>query len=98
MRLAMIAVMGAMLVGALAVPGAFGDSAVLFAAAYAFVRMFQLVLFGIAARKIDGLFHAILNLAWGAIAGSTIVLSGQCGELALWRPGGEEHFWLSMAG
>ena len=31
-RLAMLAVMGAMLVGALAVPGAFGDTAVLFAA------------------------------------------------------------------
>ena len=27
---------------------------------------FERVLFGIAARKIDGLFHVILNLAWGA--------------------------------
>ena len=87
-RLAMLAVMGAMLVGALAVPGAFGDTAVLFAAAYAFVRMFQLVLFGIAARNIDGVFHAILNLAWGAIAGSTIVLVG-----AVWGAGPLEAWW-----
>ena len=68
--------MGAMLAGALVVPGAFGDSAILFAAAYAFVRIFQLVLFVIAARNIDGLFRAVLILARGAIPASTIVLVG----------------------
>ncbi len=64
-RLAILAVMGGMLAGALAVPGAFGDTAILFAAAYAFVRMFQVVLFAIAARRIEGLFHATLVLARG---------------------------------
>ena len=75
-RLAMLLVMGAMLAGALAVPDAFGDGAVLFAAAYAFVRIFQLVLFVIAARNIDGLLRAVLTLARGAIVSSTIVLVG----------------------
>ena len=86
-RLAMLAVMGAMLAGALAVPNAFGDTAVLFAAAYAFVRIFQLVLLGIAAREIEGLFRAILTLSLGAIVGPTIVLVGAmsgAGPLEAW--------------
>ena len=89
-RLAMLAVMGGMLAGALAVPGAFGDSAVLFAAAYAFVRIFQLVLFVIAARKIDGLLRATLTLARVAIVGPTIVLVGAvsgAGPLEAWWAG-----------
>ena len=90
-RLAMLLVMGGMLAGALAVPGAFGDDAVLFVAAYAFVRIFQLVLFGIAARNIDGLFRGILNLAPSAIVGATIVLVGVvsgAGPLEAWWAGG----------
>jgi low temperature requirement protein LtrA len=82
-RIAMLAVMGGMMAGALAVPGAFGHTAVLFAAAYAFVRFFQLVLFGIAARKMDGMFRAILIMARGAIPGPTIVLVG---AVSGWRP------------
>ena len=105
-RLAMLAVMGAMLAGALAVPGAFGDSAVLFAAAYAFVRIFQLVLLGIAARKIEGLFRAILTLALGAIVSPTIVLVGAVsgvGPLVAWWGGALllEYGWymvMSMSG
>ena len=86
-RLAMLIVMGGMLAGALAVPGAFGDTAILFAASYAFVRIFQLVLFGIAARNIDGLFGAILTMARGAIVGPAIVLFGavsEAGPLEAW--------------
>lgn len=44
-RLAILLVMGGMLTGSLTVPDAFGDEAVLFAAAYAFVRVLQLLLF-----------------------------------------------------
>ena len=87
-RLAMVAVMGGMLAGALAVPSAFGDSAVLFAAAYAFVRVFQLVLFGIAARNIHMPLRAILTLARGATVGPTIVLIG-----AVWGAGPLEAWW-----
>ena len=95
-----------MLAGALAVPGAFGDSAVLFAAAYAFVCIFQLVLLGIAARKIEGLFRAILTLALGAIVSPTIVLVGAVsgvGPLVAWWGGALllEYGWymvMSMSG
>ena len=86
-RLAMLVVMGAMLAGALAVPYAFGDGAVLFAAAYGFVRIFQLVLFVISARNIDGLFRAVLTLARGAIPAPTIILVGAVsgvGPLEAW--------------
>ena len=44
-RLAMLASMGAMLFVALAVPGAFGDDAVLFGLAYFLVRAIHLVLY-----------------------------------------------------
>ena len=44
-RLAMLLVMCGMLAGSLTVPDAFGDEAVLFAAAYAFVRVLKLLLF-----------------------------------------------------
>ncbi len=98
-RLAMLAVMGAMLAGALAVPGAFGDTAILFAAAYAFVRIFQVVLFVIAARKIDGLLRGVLNLARSAIFAPTIVLVGAVsgwGPLEAWWAGALllEYGWI----
>ena len=100
-RLAIIAVMGGMLAGALAVPGAFGDTAILFAAAYAFVRVFQVVLFAIAARKIDGLFRATLILARGAVPGPTIALVGAVsgwGPLEAWWAGALllEYTWFLM--
>ena len=95
----MVAVMGAMLAGALAVPDAFGDSAVLFAAAYAFVRIFQLVLFVIAARNIDGVLRAVLMLARGAIPAPTIILVGAvtgAGPLEAWWGGAllAEYGWI----
>ncbi len=86
-RLAMLFVMGGMLTAALAVPDAFGDSAVLFAAAYAFVRLFQIVLFGIAARKMDGLMPALLRFARSATLGPIIILVGAvsgAGPLEAW--------------
>ena len=76
MRLAMLAVMGGMLTAALAVPNAFGDRAVLFAVAYAFVRLMQVVLFGIAARKMDGLMPALVRFARSATVGPIIILVG----------------------
>ena len=89
-RLAMLAVMGAMLAGALAVPDAFGDTAVLFAATYVFVRVFQLVLFGTFARGMPGMFRAMLILARGAVLTSVIVLVGAISE---WGP--LEAWWAA---
>ena len=100
-RLAMLAVMGAMLAGALAVPGAFGDTAVLFAATYAFVRVFQLVLFAIAARRMKDTLRATLNLARSAVGGPTIVLVGAVsgwGPLEAWWAGAllYEYGWMIL--
>ena len=86
-RLAMLAVMGGMLTAALAVPNASGDRAVLFAVAYAFVRLMQVVLFGIAARKMDGLMPAIVRFARSATVGPMIILVGALsgvGPLEAW--------------
>lgn len=78
-RLAMLLVMGGMLAGALIVPDAFGDDAVLFAAAYAFVRVLQLVLFGIAARNFPGMFRGLLNLVLGrGLQAPRSFWSGRC--------------------
>ena len=86
-RLAMLVVMGGILTAALAVPNAFGDSAVLFAVAYLFVRLMQVVMFGIAARKMDGLMPAILRFTPSAVGGPTIILVGAVsgvGPLEAW--------------
>ena len=86
-RLAVLAVMGGVLTAALAVPSAFGDSAVLFAAAYAFVRLMGLVMFGIASRNIDGLLPAVLRVARSAAVGPILILAGAVsgvGPLEAW--------------
>jgi low temperature requirement protein LtrA len=76
-RLAMLASMGAMLVVALAVPGAFGDDAVLFGAAYLLVRLLHLVLSAIVGRDDPDRRGALLRFAPTAIFGaSLLVLAG----------------------
>jgi low temperature requirement protein LtrA len=76
-RLAMLASLGAMLIVALAVPGAFGDDAVLFGAAYLLVRLLHLVLYAIVGRDDPDLLGAVFRLAATAIPGaSLIVLAG----------------------
>jgi low temperature requirement protein LtrA len=76
-RLAMLASMGAMLVVALAVPGAFGDDAVLFGVAYLLVRLLHLVLYAIVGRDDPDLLGAVLRFAPTAIFGaSLLVLAG----------------------
>jgi low temperature requirement protein LtrA len=76
-RLTMLAAMGAMLFVALAVPGAFGDDAVLFGAAYLLVRLLHLVLSAIVARDDPDRRGALLRFAPTAIFGaSLLVLAG----------------------
>jgi low temperature requirement protein LtrA len=76
-RLTMLASMGAMLVLALAVPGAFGDDAVLFGAAYLLVRALHLALSAIVARDDPDRRGALLRFAPTAILGaSLLVLAG----------------------
>jgi low temperature requirement protein LtrA len=76
-RLAMLGAMGAMLIAGLAVPGAFGDDAVLFGVAYFIVRILHLVLSGIVTRHEPERRGAILRFAPAALtAASLLVVAG----------------------
>ena len=87
-RLTMLASMGAMLIVALAVPGAFGDDALLFGVAYFVVRLLHLVLSAIVVRDDPDRRDALLRFAPTAIFGaSLLVLAGllEGGErMAVW--------------
>ena len=87
-RIAMFAAMGAMLIASLAVPDVFGDDALLFACAYAFVRIAHLVLYAIAGRGDRDLLAAIGRLAVGTAVGVGLlfVAAGLDGRLqvAVW--------------
>ncbi len=61
-RLAVFAAMAAMLVAALATPGAFDDDALLFGVAYLAVRILHIVLYALAADEKD-MQGAVLRLA-----------------------------------
>jgi low temperature requirement protein LtrA len=76
-RLAMLASMAAMFGVALAVPGAFGDDAVLFGVAYLVVRLLHLVLSATVVRDDPDRRGALLRFAPTAIVGpSLLVLAG----------------------
>src|ERR671918_2629004 len=73
-RLAMLASMGAMFGVALAVPGAFGDDAVLFGVAYLLVRLLHLVLSAIVVRNDPDRRDALLRFAPTAIFGASLLV------------------------
>jgi low temperature requirement protein LtrA len=76
-RLVMLASMAAMFGVALAVPGAFGDDAVLFGVAYFLVRLLHLVLSSIVARDDPDRRGALIRFAPTAIIGPLLlVLAG----------------------
>jgi low temperature requirement protein LtrA len=76
-RLAMLASVVAMFGVALAVPGAFGDDAVLFGVAYLLVRLLHLVLSAVVARDDPSRLSALLRFAPTAMTGaSLLVLAG----------------------
>jgi low temperature requirement protein LtrA len=76
-RMTVLASVAAMLVVALAVPGAFGDDAILFAAAYFLVRVLHLVLAGTIARDDPDRLGALLRFVPTALLGaSLLVLAG----------------------
>jgi low temperature requirement protein LtrA len=68
-RIAMLGAMTAMLVASLAVPDVFGDDALLFAAAYAVVRVAHLGLYAIAGWGDRDLLAAVARLAAGTFVG-----------------------------
>ncbi len=75
-RLAVFAVMAAMFVVALAVPGAFGANALLFALSYLVVRWLHLALFAMASRQLSDrdLLVAVGNLAIGSTIGPLLLI------------------------
>jgi low temperature requirement protein LtrA len=76
-RLTMLASMAAMFGAALAVPGAFGDDAVLFGVAYFLVRVLHLVLSAIVSRDDPDRREALLRFTPTAIVGpSLLVVAG----------------------
>jgi low temperature requirement protein LtrA len=74
-RLAMFAAMAAFLVAALCVPGAFGDTAFLFVATYAVVRVAHIVLFTLGSRDDPGLRHSVATLAASTAVGVGLLMA-----------------------
>ncbi|MBA2569243.1 MAG: low temperature requirement protein A [Actinobacteria bacterium] len=87
-RLAVFAIMGAMLIAALAVPEAFGDHGVLFGVSYFVVRALHLALYALAAKGDHDLLGAVLRMVPSStISGVLIVTAGFLGDapqIALW--------------
>jgi low temperature requirement protein LtrA len=73
-RLVMLGSMGAMLIVALAVPGAFGGDAVIFAVAYLVVRILHLVLSAIVARDDPNSLGALLRFVPTALLGASLLI------------------------
>jgi low temperature requirement protein LtrA len=75
-RFAIFAAMAAMLVVALCVPEAFGDSAMLFAVAYTGVRFGQIALFILASRDEPALRASVKGLAGGTAVSCGLLIVG----------------------
>jgi len=73
-RLAMLAAMAAVLFVALAVPGAFGDDAVLFGLAYFVVRAIHLVLYANVSRDDPDLRGALLRIVPSELLGASLLV------------------------
>jgi low temperature requirement protein LtrA len=74
-RAGMLGGMAAMLVAALAVPGAFGADAVLFGVAYVLVRLLNLALYVIAGKRDPGFLRTLARFAPTAAIGPLIILA-----------------------
>jgi low temperature requirement protein LtrA len=73
-RLVMFAAMGAMLVVAMATPGAFGDDGLLWGLGYLAVRLLHAALFALAARGDPALARAVLSLVASLIPGAGLII------------------------
>jgi len=82
-RLAIFAAMAALLVAALSVPEAFGDSALLFAGAYGVVRAGQIALFLVASRDDPSLHQSVVGLAGGTAIGVGLLVAASAFDGAI---------------
>jgi low temperature requirement protein LtrA len=87
-RIAMFAVMAAMLIAALAVPEAFDDHGVIFGVAYLVVRTMHLALYALAARGDHDLLGAVLRMTPSSTISGVLILTAGFLEgdarIALW--------------
>jgi low temperature requirement protein LtrA len=72
----MFGAMAGLLVVALCIPQAFGDSAILLACAYGIVRFSQIALFVVASRDTPDLRHSVIGLAASTAVGVGLVVAG----------------------
>jgi low temperature requirement protein LtrA len=82
-RIAMFGAMAAFLVAALCVPEAFGDSALIFAVAYAGVRVAHLVLYTISSRDDPGLRASVIALSVSSAIGVGLLVAASFADGAL---------------
>ena len=82
-RIVMFTAMAGLLLAALAIPGAFGSEALLFAIAYGIVRGMQLVLFVVASRDDPALHHAVAGLVVSTLVGVGLLLAASFADGAL---------------
>jgi low temperature requirement protein LtrA len=73
-RIAMFAVMAAMLIVALGVPEAFDDDALIFGVAYLIVRTMHLALYALAAKGDPDLLGAVLRMSRSSVVGGVLIL------------------------
>jgi low temperature requirement protein LtrA len=85
-RLVMFGAMAALLVVALCVPDAFGDTALLFAIAYGVVRAAHIALFLLASRDDPALRQSVLGLAGGSALGVGLLVAAAFADG--WAQGG----------
>jgi low temperature requirement protein LtrA len=82
---ALLVALIAMFIGAIAVPGAFGDDGVLFGAAYVVVIAMHLTLYALAGRGDPGLLRAVSRLAPPSLLGAVLILvAGFSGGARIW--------------
>ena len=72
---AILVAMAAMFVGALAVPGAFGDDGVVFGVAFLVVAVMHLALYALSARAEPEFFAAILHIFPSSLVGAALILA-----------------------
>jgi low temperature requirement protein LtrA len=82
-RLAMFTAMAGLLVVALAIPGAFGDEALVFALAYGIVRAMQVALLALADREDEGLRHSAIGLAVSTAIGVSLLTAAAFADAEL---------------
>jgi len=74
-RIVIFAAMAAFLVASLCIPAAFDESGLLFASAYAVVRVAQIALFVLASRDDAGLRRSVIGLGGSTLVGVSLLLA-----------------------